>query len=217
MDSKAQAVLDAAEELFREEEAHEHPPMIGDGPKAIGEKLGLPPAEVLVLLRMLHRKGMIALFSGFGLSATIARDQALLRPPTAVVTDGGRGAKLSKGRRVQGYYEDPEASPPEIEELLAYITQLEATLDETQARADKAEGRRRNISDARRRAEEGKAEAEERLRRAMADNRRLSQQVDQLQTEAAKVPGLEQTIKELRSPRQLPEELAATLARLHQK
>lgn len=213
---KANAVLAAAQEFFREEESHGHLPMINDGPKAIGEKLGFPPAEVLVLLRMLHRRGMIALV-GFGTHVTIAQSQDLLRPPSTVITDGGKSAKYGKGRRLRETEVMPEDEhPPEVEELQAYIAELEKMLDGVQAKADHAEQRRRNVSDARKRADEAKEAAEQKLREALAEVRRLNQTVETLQTKAGKVSELEREIEELRRPHALSGDLAATIARLTQ-
>jgi hypothetical protein len=207
---KANAVLRVLEQFFTDEESPGHPAILGDCPQLIGEKLGLPPAEVLVLLRILHRKGLIGLFGGIGPQVMVARDQSLLRPPTAVITDGGKNAKLGKWRRNRTSEEPTEDElPPETAELLEYIDQLEKLLDEVQARAEHAEKRRRNISDARQRSDEAKTEADKALRRSKAENTTLK-------TEADKVPGLERQIAELQGRRVIPDDLAETLARLTQ-
>lgn len=206
--AKAAAVLKAVEELFTEEESHGSPAIINNGPQYIGEKLGYPPAEVLVHLRVLHRKGLIALFNGFGPYVVIARDQSLLKPQTAVVTDGGKSAKLSKVRRGRVAEVDTEGEhPPEVAELLSYITELETTLDTTQARLETSERRRHNISDARNRSDEAKARAEEELRRVKAENGVLKQEAD-------KVPVLEQQLADQHGRHTIPSDLAASIARL---
>lgn len=206
--TRAAAILEVVEALFEDEESHGHLAVISDAPQFIGDKLGYPPAEVLVHLRVLHRKGRIALFNSFGPYVSIARDQSLLKPPTAVVTDGGKSAKLSKARRNRSSEVTTEAEhPPEVAELLAYIAELETTLDATQAKLETSERRRRNISDARRRSDEGKARADEELRRIKAENGVLKQEAD-------KVPGLEQQLAEQRGRHAIPTDLAASIARL---
>lgn len=213
---RANAVLQEAERHFREEESHGNPAIVGNSPQLIGAALGFPPAEVLVLLRMLHRKGSIGLVGGFGMGITIARTQALLRPPTAVITDGGKSAKLGKGHRLrtEEYLEDE--SPPETDLLLDYIAQLERTVDGLQDKADQTERRRRNVVDARRRDNEAKASVEEDLRQAKTTIRTLTQTADELRERADMVPELERRLAALQEPRTVPKDLAETIARLTQ-
>lgn len=215
--ARERAVLEAAEQLFCEEEAHGHLPMIGNGAQAIGEKLGFSSAEVLVLLKMLHRKGKIGLVNGAGIYVTVARDQELLQTPATVITGGGKKAKLAKGRRLrlpEGEVPPDESDASGSSELMTRVAQLERELKAAQVAAEKAETRRRNMSDARQRSDEAKASVEKELRRVKAENRSLTETVKTLRAEADKVPGLERQIAELKRPRTLPDDLAATIARL---
>ena len=218
MDSaRERAVLEVAEQLFCEEEVHGHPAMIGNASQVIGEKLGFSSAEVLVLLRMLHRKGKIGLLNGVGVHVTIARNQELLQTPATVITGGGKKAKLAKGRRLRLPDDEApseDASTSDTRELLNRIAQLERDLKEARAAAEKAETRRRNMSDARQRSDEAKADTEKELRRVKAENRSLAETIETLRVEADKVPDLERQIAELERPRTLPDDLAATIARL---
>lgn len=215
MDSpRTAAVLEAARQLFEEQESNGHVAAVGNGPQVIGEKLGFPPAEVLVILRNLHRKGRIGLSNGIGPNATIARAQEALRPVTTVITGGGTGAKIGKARRARPSEGDEPPESTEDSELLDRIAQLEKALDEAQAATKQAEERRSNMRDARQRSDEAKARVEEELRRVKAENRTLSQRVETLQVEAAKVADLERQISQLERPQVLPDELAATIARL---
>ncbi len=211
---RANAVLRVAEQLFQEEESHGHPAQLGNGPQLIGDALGLPPAEVLVLLRMLHRKGLIGLFGGIGLHVMIARDQTLLRPPTAVVTDGGKNAKLGKWPKIRTPGDTPEDEDrPETELLLDYINQLERVVDGLQERAEHTEKRRRNVVEAR---DRDKAAASAELERAQARIRELNDKVRTLQEEADKVPELERRLAESQEQRTMPKDLADRIARLTQ-
>jgi len=208
--ARTAAVLEMVQGLFADEESHGHPAIINDGPQFIGEKLGYSPAEVLVILRMLHRKGFIALLNSFGPHVSIARDQSLLKLPIAVITDGGRNAKLSKGPRSRPS-EAPaqDEQPPEVAGLLAYIAELERELDGVQAKYEHTEQRRRNIKDARDREKEARTSAEAELGRVKAENRTLKQEAD-------KVPELERRLAEQQGHRTIPSDLAASIARLTQ-
>jgi|GEM_PF-5858557 hypothetical protein len=215
--AKANAVLETAEQLFCEMEVLSYPPVVGNGPQVIAERLGLSPAEVVVHLRMHHREGRIGLLNGIGANITIARSQEQLQAPVTVVTGGGKSIKLSKGRRSRPpedevLSEDAEAS--DASQLLSRITQLERELKAARAAAEKAETRRRNMGDARQRSDEAKASVEEELRRVKAENRSLAEANKTLQAEADKVSDLERQIAELKRPRALPDDLAATIARL---
>jgi len=208
------AVLEAAKELFCEEELHGHAAVVSNAPQVIGEKLGRTPAEVVAILRMLHRKGKIGLLNGIGPQVTVARSQALLRMQTTVVTGGGKSIKVGKGPRTRLPESEEPSEGAESSESSDRIAQLETQLAEALAAAEQAEERRSNMRDARQRSDEAKARAEEALRRAEAKNREHLRTIETLQAEAAKVPGLERQIAELSRPRELPDDLAATIARL---
>lgn len=212
--ARVTAVLEAAKELFREEESHGCAAVVSNAPQVIGEKLGRTPAEVVAILRMLHRKGKIGLLNGFGLQVTVARSQELLRMQNTVVTGGGKSMKVGKGQRTRTSEGEEPPEEAESSELLDRIAQLETQLAEALAAAEQAEGRRSNMRDARQRSDEAKACAEEALRRAEAKNREHLRTIETLQAEAAKVPDLERQVAELSRPRELPGDLAATIARL---
>lgn len=208
--ARATAVLEAVEEFFKNEELHHRPAVMSDGPQFIGGKLGYPPAEVMVLLRQLHRKGRIGLIGDLGPHVIIARDQSQLKLPTAIVTSGGKKAKLSRGPRGRSSEvatEDEHSE--EVAELLAYIAQLETMLDDTQARLDTSERKRLNITDARNRSDEAKAGAEKELQRVKAENTTLKREAD-------KVPELERQLAEQQGQRIIPTDLAAAIAKLTQ-
>lgn len=205
--ARANAVLEAVEEFFKGEERHHRPAVMNDGPQFIGDKLGYSPGEVLVLLRHLHRKGRIGLLGDFGPHVIIARDQSVLRVPTAIVTNGGKKAKLSKGPRGRSSEVTTEGErSDEVAELLEYIDQLETMLDDVQAKLETSERRRDNITDARNRSNEAKVGVENELRRVKAEN-------SALKLEADKVPDLERQLAEQHDQREIPTDLAAAIAK----
>jgi hypothetical protein len=220
---KKAAVLRAAEAMFASLEEKGDAPLILDAPRVLGVEVRLPPGEVAVILRGLHRAGRIGLVEGMiaGNTITIARSQSLLQMPHLVArNEGGRRVKLSRTRPSRApsspvVIEPEQETEPSIGlELREQIATLEVTVVALERELAKEEGRKDRANEKRAAAEARNRELEAMLseaRRAVCD---LKQQVDTLQPEADKVPGLLRRITELEAEKAVPLRLAETIDRL---
>jgi hypothetical protein len=223
VDEKRAAVLEVVEGIFASLEEKGKVPLIPDAPRALGMEVRLPLAEIAVILRGLHRAGKIGLVEGMiaGNTVTIARSQSLLQMPRLVGrNESTRKVKVSRTRPGQApsspaVIEPEQETEPSIEQKLReQVSTLEATVMDLERELTREEGRKDRADEKRVAAEARNRELEALLSEARRAVRDLNQQVDTLQPEADKVPGLLRRIAELEADETVPLSLAETIDRL---
>jgi TolA-binding protein len=220
-EEKRAAVLRAAEALFERLEEAGDPQVVSDAPRALGAEVDLSPVEIAIILRGLHRVRKIGLLEGVltGNVIYIAPRQSLLQVPRAFMTGNG-SVKVTKTRPGQASprpaTSEPEEAEPSVEQFLReQITALEGTITALRAAFEK-EQRRTNRANTRRETAETKIRGlEATLAEARQTIRDLTRRIEELRSEANKVPGLLEEIAKFQGSRTpVPSDLARTLSRL---
>lgn len=213
---KQAALLEAVEKRFTELEDGALPAAIPDAPRVLGQQLDLPPQEVVVLLRKLHRAGKIGLLDGPLSGVVIARSQSLLRPKLSTMRGGSQALRVevqaSQVSSADG--QEPDTSSPDEQLLHTQVTLLTEQVEVLQRELTREQGRKQGVERKLGAANGRVGELETRLSEARGTIRELEQKVAKLQPEAERVPGLLERITGLENQTAMPKDLADTVARL---
>lgn len=220
-EEKRAAVLRAAEVLFERLEETGDPQVVSDAPRALGAEVDLPPAEIAIILRGLHRARKIGLLEGVltGNVIYIAPRQSLLQVPRTF-TIGNGSVKVTKTRPGQASQRpatsEPEEAEPSVEQRLReQITTLEGTITALRAAFEKEQRRTSRANTKRETAETQIRRLEATLAEVRQTVRSLTRRIEELRPEADKVPGLLEEIAKLQGSRTpVSSDLARTLGRL---
>ncbi len=185
----------------------------------IATKLDMPAGEVRVLLRILHRSGVIGLVVQPGTGYVIAPQQAELEVRFSITERGISGAVGPRRRSWRSTRsETPEQSCDDHDRIIASITvEHDALLAEFDSLVDlltRAENLREKAERDKTAAETDKSAAENRLQEARRVAREQSVELVRLREETSEVAALRQQLTEANANAHLPDDMATRLRRI---
>lgn len=204
MATSAKAILEVMEQLLAAREAAGEQPYLWDGARLIAKELNKTPAEVLMVLKTVHRQGKVGLSQTVNLMVTVTRSQEEQATITAAIGSHSPGAQSAKPRQEEAGVDEHESA----------VAQLRSTITELERELRKVTKARDALAELRRQADTAKEAVQTKLTQAQQTIRQQGDQIAELESKVAKMADLEKRLAEMQKAQSIPPDIAFTIATL---